>query len=97
MGRTVNGRRGEGRRAGVGPDQAGHVESAGLFSHELRVCQGPSVVTIAGLDAIRFHGANGDENDVGLFERFAYLDLAEAGEVAGVELADLSLGGQEER
>ena len=46
------------------------------------------------MDAVGFDGADGDEDDVALGELGGDLDLAEAGEVAGVEGA--GLGGEGE-
>lgn len=97
VGGVGDGGGGEGGGAGVGPHEARHVEAAGFFGHEFGVGEGPCVVAIAGLDAVGLDGADGDEDDVGLFEGLGDLDLGEAGKVAGVEFADLGGEGCEQR
>lgn len=96
-GGVVDGGRGERRCTGVGPDEALRVEAAGFFGHELGVGERPGVIAAGGLDAVGFDGADGDEDDVGTFELFGHLDLAEAGEIARVELTDLGAGGDQKR
>ena len=68
LGRCVDRRGRDDGGAGITPNQAGHVQAAGLLGHLHGVGQRPDVVAIARQDAVGFDGADGYEDSVGLLQ-----------------------------